>query len=46
MSSDRFDTLAGDEQRGEALLARGSQLARDTLLGGEQAGSDVLAGGG
>jgi hypothetical protein len=45
MSSDRFDTLAGGEQRGEALLARGRQIGRDSLLGGEQVGSDVLAGG-
>jgi hypothetical protein len=45
MSSDRFDTLPGGEQRGDALIARGRQIGRDRPAGGEQAGSDVLAGG-
>jgi hypothetical protein len=42
MSDDRFDTLAGGEQEGDELLARGRQIGRDTLAGGEQSGSDLL----
>jgi hypothetical protein len=45
MSDDRFDTLAGGEQQGDELLARGRQMGRDTLAGGEQAGTQLLAGG-
>jgi hypothetical protein len=45
MSDDRFDTLAGGEQHGEELMARGVQIGGDTLTGGEQRGADMLAGG-
>ena len=42
MSDDRFDTLAGGEQHGEELMARGVQTGGDTLTGGEQRGADML----
>jgi hypothetical protein len=45
MSDDRFDTLAGGEQQGDELMARGMQMGGDTLAGGEQAGAELLASG-